>query len=321
MTETSWLTSLSGGDQQQIRALIAAATEHDGIAPVGDQVLRELGRDRTRHLVATDGDHVIGYLNLAPADGDDPAMAELVVHPHARRHGTGSELARAGLAAGGPGARIWAHGNLEPARGLASKLGLVIVRELLQMRRPLADLPPQRDAEGVTIRTYQGPQDDAELLRVNNAAFSWHPEQGGWTEREIAERRDEPWFDPEGLFLAFGARTRGGPDSPRTRGGPDSSQRLLGFHWTKIHAGGLPDGSGLGEVYVVGVDPSAQGRGLGSVLTLTGLHHLATALSGTSQPVVMLYVEANNSAAVNTYRKLGFEVAVVDAAYGASQRD
>lgn len=314
MTEINWRTSLSGAVQQQIRALIAAATEHDGIAPVGDQVLRELGRDRTRHLVATDSDEVIGYLNLAPADGDDPAMAELVVHPHARRRGTGSELARAGLSEGGPGARIWAHGNLEPARALASKLGLVIVRELLQMRRPLADLPPQRDVAGVTIRTYAGPQDDVELLRVNNAAFSWHPEQGGWTEREIAERRDEPWFDPKGLFLAF-------DDGTDSRGEPQTSGRLVGFHWTKVHADGLPDGSGLGEVYVVGVDPSAQGRGFGSLLTLTGLHHLAAALSGTSQPVVMLYVEANNSAAVNTSRKLGFEVAVVDAAYGASQRD
>jgi mycothiol synthase len=330
VTSINWRTSLSGADQQQIRALIATATERDGIAPVGDQVLRELGRDRTRHLVAADGDEVIGYLNLAPAGGDDPAMAELVVHPDARRQGTGSQLARAGLSAGGPGARIWAHGNLEPARALAAQLGLVIVRELLQMRRPLADLPPQRDVPGVTIRTYQGPKDDAELLRVNNAAFSWHPEQGGWTEQDIVERRHEAWFDPTGLFLAFEARTRGGPESFRTRGGPESSRtrggpespaRLLGFHWTKIHAGGLPDGSGLGEVYVVGVDPSAQGRGLGSLLTLTGLHHLAAALSGTSQPVVMLYVEANNSAAVNTYRKLGFEVAVVDAAYGPSQRD
>jgi mycothiol synthase len=313
VTVVSWRTALSGADQRQIRALITAATEHDGIAPVGDQVLRELSHDRTRHLVAADGDDLIGYLNLAPAGGGDPAMAELVVHPQARRRGTGSELARVGLSAGGPGARIWAHGNLEPARALASALGLVIVRELLQMRRPLADLPPTRDAAGVTIRTYRGPDDDAELLRVNNAAFSWHPEQGGWTEREIAERREEAWFDPEGLFLAF-------DDETRTRGGPKSSGRLVGFHWTKIHADGLPDGAGLGEVYVVAVDPSAQGRGLGSVLTSIGLHHLAAALPATSPGVVMLYVEADNSAAVSTYRKLGFEVAVVDAAYGAAQR-
>ena len=98
---------------------------------------------------------------------------------------------------------MWAHGNLEPARAMASSLGVEAVRELLQMRRPLADLPPVRTPEGVRIDTYRGPDDDAELLRVNNAAFAWHPEQGGWTEAEIAERRDEPWFEPEGLFMAF----------------------------------------------------------------------------------------------------------------------
>jgi mycothiol synthase len=68
---------------------------------------------------------------------------------------------------------------------------------------------------------------------------------------------------------------------------------------------------------VVGVDPAAQGRGVGATLTLIGLHHLADRLSGNSRPTVMLYVEADNSAAVNTYRRLGFEVATKDVAYGA----
>jgi mycothiol synthase len=72
---------------------------------------------------------------------------------------------------------------------------------------------------------------------------------------------------------------------------------------------------GLGEVYVVGVDPAAQGRGIGATLTLIGLHHLADRLSGNSQATVMLYVEGDNSAAVNTYRRLGFEVFGIDVAY------
>ncbi|CKI38367.1 mycothiol synthase [Mycolicibacterium smegmatis] len=295
MTSTEWRTGLTGAQQAEIRALIDAATTHDGVAPVGDQVLRELGRDRTRHLLTTDDDRVVGYLNLAPAEGDDPAMAELVVHPQARRRGIGAAMARTALAEGGPGARIWAHGNIAAAQAMASSLRLVVVRELLQMRRPLTDLPPVPDTPGVRIATYAGPGDDAEILRVNNAAFSWHPEQGGWTEHEIDERRNEGWFDPEGLFQAFDEQTGS----------------LLGFHWTKIH-----DAS-LGEVYVVGVDPQAQGRGLGYTLTLIGLHHLAEKLTG-PEPTVLLYVEADNSAAVNTYRKLGFEVFSVDAAYAAN---
>lgn len=294
MTQIDWHTELSGALQQQIRELIEAAEAVDGVAPVGDQVLRELGADRTRHLLALDGERVLGYLNLAPATEDAPAMAELVVHPQARLRGLGSALARLGLTEGGDNARIWAHGDLEPARATVRALGLSVARELLQMRRSLRDLPPVRAADGVRLTTYSGPADDAELLRVNNAAFDWHPEQGGLTEADIAERRAETWFDPEGLFLAF----------------DEATDRLLGFHWTKVH------GPGLGEVYVVGVDPAAQGRGLGGMLTLVGLHHLAERLAASSEPTVLLYVEADNTAAVKTYERLGFEVFSVDTAYG-----
>ncbi|RDH78838.1 mycothiol synthase [Mycolicibacterium moriokaense] len=302
MTSYSWRTGLGEREQRVIRALIAEATKTDGVAPVGEQVLRELGHDRTRHLIALDGDDVVGYLDLAPATADEPAMAELVVGPRRRRRGIGSTMARTALAEGGPGTRIWAHGDLAPARATAKSLGLAVARELLQMRRslpgagwPTTELPEVTIPAGVRVDTYRGPDDDAELLRVNNAAFAWHPEQGGWTEADIAERRAEAWFDPEGLFMAFDEQTGA----------------LLGFHWTKVHD------DALGEVYVVGVDPAAQGRGIGATLTLIGLHHLADRLAEADSPTVMLYVEAENSPAVNTYRRLGFEVYAIDVAYAA----
>jgi mycothiol synthase len=304
VTSIGWRAGLSDDEQRRIRELISAATSVDGVAPVGDQVLRELPHDRTRHLLAVEGDDLNGYLNLKPATAEASAMAELAVHPRARRRGIGSEMARIALSEGGGGARVWAHGNLEPARATAAALGLVVVRELLQMRRPLTDLPASTVPGGVRIATYSGPGDDAELLRVNNAAFAWHPEQSGWTEADIATRRGEPWFDPAGLFMAVDEHT----------------DKLLGFHWTKVHT------ADLGEVYIVGVDPAAQGRGVGATLTLVGLHHLAERLSessessarrprGSSPPTVMLYVEGDNSAAVKTYERLGFEVLSVDAAY------
>ena len=89
------------------------------------------------------------------------------------------------------------------------------------MRRSLRDVDEPAPPDGVRIRTYAGSADDAELLRVNNAAFATHPEQGGWTAADLAERRAEPWFDPDGLFMAFDQQTN----------------TLLGFHWTKVHPG------------------------------------------------------------------------------------
>jgi mycothiol synthase len=297
VTEVGWRTSLPAAAQHQIRDLIEAATSADGVAPVGDQVLRELAHDRTAHLVAVDGDAVVGYLDLTPGTDAGPPMAELAVHPDSRRRGIGSAMARTALAKGGNDTRLWAHGNLPAAQATAAGLGLRAVRELLQMRRPLADLPQVEIPAGVRIATYSGPDDDADLLQVNNAAFAWHPEQSGWTPAEIAERRGEPWFDPDGLFMAF----------------DDQSGALLGFHWTKVHA----EVPALGEVYIVGVDPDAQGRGLGRTLTLIGMHHLAKRLPAGEaiEPTVMLYVESDNTAAVRTYERLVFDVFSVDTAY------
>ena len=297
MSLPQWRTGLSADEQRKIREIITAATESDAVAPVGEQVLRELAHDRTEHLLATGdcGDQILGYLNLSAEPQDGSSMAELVVHPDARRGGIGAALIRAALSKTDGKNQFWAHGTLDPARATASALGLSPVRELVQMRRGLDGIAGPAVPDGVRIRTYAGPADDPELLRVNNSAFATHPEQGGWNAADLADRRAEPWFDPEGLFLAFSEKTGA----------------LLGFHWTKVH----PEEAGLGEVYVVGVDPAAQGGGLGAVLTAVGVAYLARTLSGATQPTVLLYVESDNTAALRTYRRLGFSQYSVDTAY------
>lgn len=294
---------LAAEEQQQVRELVTAAREFDGVAPVGEQVLRELAYGRTDHLLVTgrgaggDGETICGYLNLSSPQDDRFGMAELVVHPQARRRGVGAAMIRTALSKTAGRNRFWAHGTLDAARATASALGLVPVRELIQMRRSLRGITAPAVPDGIRVRTYAGTADDDEVLRVNNAAFAGHPEQSGWTATDLAERRAEPWFDPEGLFLAF-----------------DETGALLGFHWTKVHS----EDPGLGEVYVVGVDPSAQGRGLGDLLTSIGVAFLARRLAGATEPTVMLYVESDNAAALRTYRRLGFSQHSVDTAYAAA---
>lgn len=149
------------------------------------------------------------------------------------------------------------------------------------MRRGLADLtlPEPVLPPGVTVRTFRPGADDAAWLEVNAESFAHHPEQGALTQRDLDDRKAETWFDPEGFFLA------------------EREGRLIGFHWTKTHAE-----EGLGEVYVLGVRPGAQGGGLGKALTTIGLRHLAAQ----GLPTAMLYVDADNTPAVTVYERLGF---------------
>jgi mycothiol synthase len=300
--------TLEGAAIARVRELAEAATETDGSAPLGEHILMRLDGSGP-HLVVEDGDRIVGYAQLDPA-GERPT-AELVVHPDARRRGIGRTLVRELLSAASPnGLQIWAHGELPGAVVLAKEFDFRQVRSLLQLHRSLTDppLPPVELPVGVLIRSFRLGEDDDQFLRVNNAAFHWHPEQGGWGSEQLAERAREPWFDPEGFLLAVEPAVSAGggepaSDSPR-------GERLLGFHWTKVH--GAPNAEDrMGEVYVVGVDPAAQGRRLGAVLTLAGLHYLRER----GLPAVMLYVEADNVAAVRTYEKLGFTRWHSDAAF------
>lgn len=304
MTQVQRRDALTPDDQRRVDAVLAAAREADGVAALSEQAELAVARsapDVEHFLVDVDGE-VGAYANVAPGRDDEPPMAELVVAPEYRRRGLGRALIDA-IVGAEPTIRLWAHGDLPAARALASAVGLTSQRVLLQLRRPLggAELPELPTRDDIVLRTYAGVEDDAEILRVNNAAFEWHPEQGGWTPDDMAARTGSDWFDPEGLFLAFDAAT---PKASQIDA-VSAQRRLLGFHWTKIHS------SALGEVYIVGVDPGAQGRGLGRVLTLAGLHYLNPRVSECE-----LYVEGDNTAAIHTYERVGFTQHAIDVAYG-----
>ncbi|MFD8085498.1 mycothiol synthase [Kitasatospora sp. NPDC059722] len=243
--------------------------------------------------------------DTAPGAHANPA-AELVVAPAARGRGLARPLVDAVLAeahrAGRDAVDFWVHGGHPAARHLADRYGAELVRELRQMRRTGEQTETVPLPEGVELRTFRPGEDDAEWLRLNALAFAHHPEQGAWTERDLADRLAEPWFDPAGFFLA-------------TREG-----KVVGFHWTKVH-GATATEPALGEVYVVGVDPAEQGSGLGRALTAAGLRHLTGSGPGErGLETVLLYVDADNPAAVRVYERLGFTVHEVDLMYRVEYR-
>ncbi|MEW2525645.1 mycothiol synthase [Streptomyces sp. NPDC047071] len=286
-----------------VLALLADAARTDGQQAVSEQgrlQLRGGAREGVRHLLLTVDGELVGYAQLEDTDPVEAPAAELVVHPARRGHGHGRALGTALLAESGRRLRVWAHGGHSAARHLAQVLGLTLFRELRQMRRSLdgLDLAEPTLPEGVRVRTFVPGTDDAAWLAVNAEAFAHHPEQGSLTQRDLDDRKAEPWFDPAGFFLAERVTDAGA--------GADAGAELIGFHWTKTHAA-----ERLGEVYVLGVRPGAQGGGLGKALTAIGLRHLAAA----GLPTAMLYVDADNKAAVNVYERLGFSTHETDLMY------
>jgi mycothiol synthase len=282
-----------------VTELARAAAHSDGVNPLSERTLLHLDGEHPNdlHVLAYEGDpgtievtglqsarNLVGYAALAP-DGS----AELVVAPQFRRQGFGTALLRMLLDHGGSRTRVWAHGRLPGSDELAERLGLKVTRELYFLRRTRAPLPDPVWPDGIEVRTFVPGQDDAAWLSVNAAAFADHPEQGSWTAADLTDRIQQPWFDPNGFFLAVDSTT----------------DALAGFHWTKVE-------DGIGEVYVVGVSPSHQGSGLGKALTLQGLHHLQEDRGLDS---IVLYVDGTNTPARALYTSLNFTTAALDVQY------
>jgi mycothiol synthase len=254
----------------------AACRDEDGQDPLDEAAqLRLNHHGLTGSELWLAGDHGFALVH----DGG----VDLAVGPASRGQGLGGELAAETLAGDDP-VTAWSHGDHPAAAALARRHGLRRARELWVMRRRSSEpLPELVVPDGVTVRGYRDGDRD-EVLRVNAAAFAHHPEQGSLDADGLAARMAEEWFDPAGLLVA------------------DAGAELRGFHWTKQHS------AELGEVYVVAIDPAAQGQGLGRVLTLAGLRHL----HGLGVGEVLLYVESDNSPAVHVYEGLGFTHAAAD---------
>jgi mycothiol synthase len=256
------------------------SAEHDRREALNeDAVLRLKNRGLAESLMLLAGDEGFAYVH----DG----AVDLVVTPAARGQGLGRSLASAVLERVEGPLSAWSHGNHPGAAALARSCGFAAVRELWMMRAPLAPLSVEAPP-GYAIRAYRPGEDDAGFLAVNAAAFASHPEQGSLDRRGLLERMAEPWFDPAGFLVG------------------ERDGELVGYHWTKVHSDGRQPM--FGEVYVIGVDPSTQGSGLGRALLAAGLEHLR----GLGLSEVVLYVEGDNDGAIRLYERYGFTHAAVD---------
>ena len=322
------LCDIGDSDLAEVRGLLDAVEAADDHHALGEHKWLDLVNGRRHNfagIIAEDPPHPhpVGYAHLSCTSvPEGPAKRrwglEVAVDPQHRGIGVEVALVEAALelaaAEGGGRLHFWVFRPTQIHDALAHRLGFARGRELLQMRRPLPHPEAPRWPSGVRVRRFVPGQDEDAFLAVNNAAFAGHPEQGGWDRHAVEQREAEPWFDPGGFLLAEVSGDTPGPPgvSGDTPGPPGGDAGLAGFCWTKIHERDGKD-EGLGEIYVIAVDPSRQGTGLGRALVLGGLASLAERGVRTG----MLYVDASNEAAVRLYRDLGFEVHHLDRAYVA----
>ncbi len=256
----------------------------DGIAALTEYKMMRRGRHDDAAAVAATIDGVtIGYAQVArhPGDGVDSSAhwaIEIAVDPTQRTPATYDALiaAAAKLVPTDERHVVWAwHGELETA---LMRAGYSPTRLLHRLECPLPIAATVTDAPGTNVKAFEVGHDEAAWLTVNNAAFAGHPENGALTMTDLEERLGRPWFNPADLLMAW------------------QGSDLLGSCWTKHHA------DGVGEIYIIGVSPHAQGRGLGRDLVIRGLDHLFRTGSRTG----MLYVDGANEAAMWLYEDLGF---------------
>jgi len=314
-------------DIAAVSELLEVAAAVDGHHPLGEHQWLDLVHGNRRGfagLVAwePDHDHPVGYAQLTredpPVDRDGQPSGsgsgastatwalEYVVDPHHRMAGDGIGETLVGTALdivrqeGGGRVHLWVPKPTSVHDRVAKEVGLSRGRELRQLRRAL----PLHGQATITVRPFEVGADEEAWLEVNNRAFSWHPEQGGWDLETLRHREEQPWFDPAGFLLH------------------ERDGKLAGFCWTKVHDHDHHDhgpdgqtekgpGQALGEIYVVAVDPAYQRLGLGRQLMLAGLDWLA----GQGIRTAMLYVDADNHGALNLYESMGFTLDHVDRAY------
>jgi mycothiol synthase len=283
-------------DIAEVSLLLDAATRADDHRPLGEHKWLDLvhgGRAGFAGFVARQrpGGPLVGYAQVSRGHGT--WGIEVVVHPDRRSEAdhVGHDLLAAAIdeiaGQGGGHVHLWVPKPSPLSDSISMSCGLERGRDLYQMRCPL---PVPGPRSPIATRPFVPGTDEPAWLEVNNRAFASHPEQGGWDLETVREREREPWFDPAGFLLY------------------EKDGRLLGSCWTKIHEDTDPP---VGEIYVISVDPDAQGQGLGRALVLAGLDHLAHV----GLQVGMLYVDADNKPAVSLYEDLGFVLDHVDRAY------
>ncbi len=285
-------------DLDDVTDLRERVLDRDGIDPfVQDpsvvQDCSVVGHDLSCSFVAVavGGEAIVGYAGAHPVRERTWSLG-VAVEPASRGTGIAGRLVdairRDGDANGVERFEAWAPVITPATECLGYLTGAILDRRLMQLGADAA-LPGEdrRLPRGYSLAPLRD-DDLACVVAVNARAFARHPEQSTMSVGDVVAARDEPWWDRDGFIVL--------------RDTVDDA--VVGFCWTKI-VDGQP-----GEIYVFCVDPDSAGRGLGRVLALAGLDHIAK-----YREKAMLYVDEANLAGRRLYAALGFHLVRVAGRY------
>lgn len=279
-------------DLGPVSALLEEAEAADGHHPIGEHtylVLTHGGQEDALGLVGQVGEDLVAYLALTPGRERGWWGLELAVHPLHRTPKNFLELFEAAShevhQRNGQALRAWIF---QPRLAEAAmQAGFRAERELYKLKLSLPTGMKPAYPGSITTSQFRPDLDESVWLEVNNAAFAGHPENGRWTTELLSDRLAQPWFTPSDLVMAW------------------DKERLVGFCWVKR------EHPGQGEIYVIAVAPSHQGRGIGRALVIDGIARMESL----GDNLAFLYVDAGNGPALSLYRSLGFHVDHIDRSF------
>jgi len=258
---------------------LTALLGEDSLLPVPlEQRLRRPSYSPEQDLFLAEYDgRIVAYLDTFREPRLGRVIFEGAVLPGYRRW-VAPELLRRGVehavALGATAVHFPVAAGDRTGRRLLKEQGFTPVRRFLRLVLRSVKVPAA--PPWPLLRTMEQGE-EARLAYIQNLSFS-----GSWgfqpnTEEDIRYSLSLACCRREGVFFALIA------------------DKVVGYCWTR-------ELGSKGEIWMLGVDPAWQGRGVGRALLLQGIHHLRR--RGFRH--IRLTVDAENARALALYRSVGF---------------
>jgi mycothiol synthase len=259
------------------------------------ELIESLGRphhfpENNLFLAEVMGD-IIGYVDVMPELGIGRVVLSCLIHPDYRKEVYIKRLIEHGFIRakelGVKRVHVVIPQESMAAKRLFSIMGFRFVRRFLELTLDLYESQLPDIGQNDILFRYLRCGEEEKLMHLQNRSFvnTWGYNPN--TLDEIIYRTSLQSCSPEDVILACEA---------------DS---LIGYCWTRrIFGENEIKSRDKGRIYMLGVDPQYQWRGIGKQVLLTGLSHLKS--KGVKS--VELSVDSENKAACSLYRSAGFEI-------------